>query len=430
MSHVIATRGERLVLTLAQYSRSDEGPEAFLAEVLLQVAEIDADERIAGLVAFDIEDIDAAFEELEARYLAGEAAAHARTWSVIAGACAAVNRHELAPTTSDWVNLDHRRGIAFASGDLTAYIRALWDHEQGVSTYIEAVRQLNDVGAVFVQVLKGSSQDGFDAEWRIVELMTVDGDLINRSEVFEETDLDAALAKFEELSRPTPRLENTASQVFERFRAHSAAGDWDAMAEIVADGFSNDDRRRVVGAGVRHGRDAEIASTRATADLWTTNVTPTVIATRGGRLLLIRVRFSDRDQAHEAFLTEALGIVEINADERIVALISIDIDDVDAAFEELETRYIAGEAAAHAQMWSLVADAFAAINRHQIPATTPNYVIVDHQLQHATIGAGSADRISKCLRGSHTGPSHVHRSRTSADRRRRGHHPCVAWDLT
>ena len=31
----------------------------------------------------DLEDIDAAFAELDARYLAGEAAAHARTWSVI-----------------------------------------------------------------------------------------------------------------------------------------------------------------------------------------------------------------------------------------------------------------------------------------------------------------------------------------------------------
>ncbi len=385
MSHAIATRGERVVLTLAQYSRSDEGPEAF--QVLLQVAEIDADERIAGLVAFDLDDIDAAFEELDARYLAGEAAAYAHTWSVIAGACASIARHELPPTTPDWVNLDHRRGIAFAPGDLTAYIRALWDHERDVTTYIEAVRQLNDVGAVFVQVLKGSSQDGFDAEWRIVELMTVDGDLINRAEFFDENESEAGLAKFEQLSRPTPRLENAASQVFERFLAHFTAGDWDAMAELLADRFSSDDRRRVVGAGIRHGRDAQIADMRAIADLGITNVTPTVMATRGGRLLLIRVRFSDRDQAHEAFLTEALGIVEINADERIVALISIDIDDVDAAFEELETRYIAGEAAAHAQMWSLVADAFAAINRHQIPATTPNYVIVDHQLQHATIGA-------------------------------------------
>ena len=36
--------------------------------------------------------------------------------------------------------------------------------------------------------------------------------------------------------------------------------------------FSSDDRRRVVGAGVRQGRDAEIADMRAIADLGITNV--------------------------------------------------------------------------------------------------------------------------------------------------------------
>ena len=49
--------------------------------------------------------------------------------------------------------------------------------------------------------------------------MTVDGDLINRCELFDEADLDAAIARFDQLGRPTPRLENTASQVDERFQA-------------------------------------------------------------------------------------------------------------------------------------------------------------------------------------------------------------------
>ena len=76
---------------------------------MLSIVEIDADDRIAARVVFDLDDIDAAFEELDARYLAGEAAAHAHTWSVIAGTYAAFNRHELPATTPDWVNIDHRR---------------------------------------------------------------------------------------------------------------------------------------------------------------------------------------------------------------------------------------------------------------------------------------------------------------------------------
>ena len=64
---------------------------------MLSVIEIDADNRIAAHVVFDLDDIDAAFDELDARYLAGEAAAHAHTWSVIAEAYAALNRHETPP---------------------------------------------------------------------------------------------------------------------------------------------------------------------------------------------------------------------------------------------------------------------------------------------------------------------------------------------
>ena len=94
---------------------------------LLGIVEIDADDRIAARVVFDLDDIDAAIAELDARYLAGEAAAHAHTWSVIARAYAALNRHELPPTTPDCVNIDHRRGTAFAPGELIAYLRAGWD---------------------------------------------------------------------------------------------------------------------------------------------------------------------------------------------------------------------------------------------------------------------------------------------------------------
>ena len=79
-STVIATRGERLTLGRFLISTDDQGPNAFHNDVL-GIAEINADNRIAACVMFDVDDIDAAFEELDARYLAGEAAAHSRTWS-------------------------------------------------------------------------------------------------------------------------------------------------------------------------------------------------------------------------------------------------------------------------------------------------------------------------------------------------------------
>ena len=48
----------------------------------------------------------------------------------------------------------------------------------------------------------GARPEGFDAEWRIISLGTVEGDLINRTKLFDAVDLDAALARFEQ-AHPT-----------------------------------------------------------------------------------------------------------------------------------------------------------------------------------------------------------------------------------
>ena len=76
---------------------------------------------------FDTDDIEGAFTELDARYLAGEAAAHAHTWSVVTQAYAALNRREIPAVAADWVDVDHRSLAAIGPGDLIAYIRAALD---------------------------------------------------------------------------------------------------------------------------------------------------------------------------------------------------------------------------------------------------------------------------------------------------------------
>ena len=290
--------------------------------------------------------------------LAGEAAAHAHTWSVIAEAYAAFNRHELPATTPDWVNVDHRRGTAFAAGELTAYVRSVWDVTPDVTIYIEAVHRLSSLGAVFTHMANGTSPEGFDAEWREIDILTVEGDLISHCEMFDEADIDAALASFEELSRPAPRLENAASRGTSASGAYFAARDWDAMAEILADDISTDDRRRVVGAGVRHGRDAEIENLRAIADIGVTNMTSTVIATRGERLILSRVPLLEPRQEPRRSSPSTRHRRDRRR-RRIAALVAFDPDDIDAAFAELDARYLAGEAAAHSRTWSLIAQDYA-----------------------------------------------------------------------
>ena len=194
--------------------------------------------------------------------------------------------------------------------------------------------------------------------------------LISRGELFDEADLDAALARFDELP-PVRQLRNAATPVYERYRESYAARNWDALAETLAPDFLIDDRRHALNAGIEHGRDAVIRNMRATANLGNTNVTSTVLATRGERLILASAGYSSSDQASESFRTEVLSVIEINADDRLTALVVFDPDDFDAAVIELDARYLAGEAAAHAATWSVLAEVYAAFNRREIPRRRP-----------------------------------------------------------
>lgn len=368
---VLAIRGNRLALVRTLHQGRDTRPYAFHTETLT-ITGVSADGLIVDLVALDVDDFDAALAYLDARYAAGEAAQYAQAWSVVTKNVAAFNRHELPAWTSDVVNIDHRRVTAFTPGDQAAYVRATWEQSPDLRIYIEAVHRLSDLGAVFTYVAKGTSRDDFEAEWRGISVSTIDGDQVNHTERFDDADLAAALARFDGLGRAVSQFGNTATQVYERFWMSFADRDWTAMAEILATDSAFDDRRRIVNAGIRHGREAGIEDMRAIADLWPDNLSTTLVAVRGDRLALSRVRSSETQD-------ELLNIVEIDADDRIAALVAVDVDDVDAAFAELDARYLAGEAARHAHTWAVVAEGYAALNRHEMPPTTPDWVNIDRQ---------------------------------------------------
>ena len=136
--------------------------------------------------------------------------------------------------------------------------------------------------------------------------------------------------------------------MYERLQAYYATRNWAAITEIVSDDLYSHDRRPVVGGGIRHGRDALIEDLRAVADVGVTNATSDAIATRGERLAVTHARFSRSHEQPEAFHVDFLQLVEIDADERITAVVAFDVDDIDAALAELDARYLAGEAAPYA----------------------------------------------------------------------------------
>jgi hypothetical protein len=404
-STVIAMRGERLALSCLRYSGHNEGLETFVAEMLV-VFEMNADGRFAAAAAFDLDDIDSAITELDARYLAGEAAVHGHAWRVIAQVYATLNGGEIPVTTSDFVDIDRRRLAVIGSGDLKAYLTASMADTTDSRLYVEAVHRLTDFGAVVTHVASGTSRTGFTADWRITGVYTVEGDLISRYEVFDESELDAAIDRFDELGAQTRQLGNAASRASAQSKDCFVADDWVAGRAMMAEDFVSDDRRRVISTGILVGRDAVEATLRAGSDVGYENMTSTVIAIRGERLLIDRLRFSGRDSAPEPFISEMLRVIEIDEQEMISATVFFDLDDIDEAYAELDARYVAGEAAPCANTWSAVVAAYAAFNRHELPPTTPNWVNVDHR-RAATIAPGD---LAAHIRATRDVAPHIRRS--------------------
>ena len=278
-------------------------------------------------------------------------------------------------TTPDYVVVDHQlHHETIEARGLVEHLRASWDLTPDLFMYIEAVHRLTDLGVVVTLAVHGISTEGFDAEWRIVELLTREGDLGKRCEIFKEADLDAALATFDELSQLAPQLQNAASQVAERFWVYFAANDRALISDIMAVDISIEDRRQVVNSGLRRGRDAVIDDMQVRVNSGVRQTRPSVIATRGAHLVLGRITYTAEDERPDPFVIEIIFIIETDANDVVSALIVFDPDDIDGAFGELESRYAVGEAAPHANTWSVIAQAFAALNRREVPATTPEWV--------------------------------------------------------
>ena len=117
-----------------------------------------------------------------------------------------------------------------------------------LSIRVESVHRLNNLGAVVTLRGAGDVARGLPRRMAVIRVLTVEGDLNDRCEIFDEADLDAAIARFDELHRPRGAGKRGKPSV-RTLQACFAARDWDAITETFADDIYNEDRRRVVNGG-------------------------------------------------------------------------------------------------------------------------------------------------------------------------------------
>jgi len=133
--------------------------------------------------------------------------------------------------------------------------------------------------------------------------------------LFDEADLEAAIAKFDQLGQPARRLENARRAYSKTNGRIFAARDWDALAEIVADNYSGIDHRRVVNAENQYGRDAVVKDLQAAADV---GFTISMVSAIGDPRRASRPRTGSRLRPRpRRDPKRALNVIEIDTDDRI-----------------------------------------------------------------------------------------------------------------
>jgi hypothetical protein len=348
---LLATAGDRLTLAHLRWTGGVPGQEWDLEN--LSIHEVDAEGRTVAVVAFDADDRRAASKELLERYARSDAGRWMPPYAV--DLRRGVLDHDLdrirGSLPDDFVFHDHRRtgpGRLDGRDAYLAWLAALFEESSDAIIEPFYYVAMGEHGFVAVGHTFGTLANGgaFEFVWAQVGLNK--GGRPVAAELFEVEDLDRARARFEALRpelTPAPadplRIPpNAATRASDRHVQALAARDWDAQDAVCAPTLEFDDRRK--GVLTTGGRDMFIASGRLIGRA-ETRTERTFLATAGDRLMLEHVRWIGADH-RVPFEMDNLSITEVDAEGRIVAVISFDPDDRRAASKELLERYVRSDA--------------------------------------------------------------------------------------
>ena len=352
-SELLATRGDTLALhrTRFQLEQDEIGPSEL---EFLQIFEANASGRITAGVAFDPVELDAAFAELDRRYAAGEAAPYAQQIGLL-------RRFVERVAARDWEGLaqllapafalhDHRPigwGTLRSRADYVAMVRTLVEMRPDSTFRFDHVLALSRRAVLVVVRWTGSEADG---AFEIPTLCVTAIDPAGRVALWHFYDLDqlkAARARYEELSREPAvpaRIENAATRSEDAARRAWEGRELEAVRALYSPEFQSVDRRSLM--HVETDRDGMISALRPVFEMGLAR-SGDLLATRGNRLALYRMRLHGGDDLIGPSEVEFLQVIEASDERSRVAAVAFDPDDLDAAYAELDARYHAGEAAPH-----------------------------------------------------------------------------------
>jgi ketosteroid isomerase-like protein len=386
MGTPIATRGERLALSRVVYEGNVDTRGGALVIEYLSVNEVDADGLCVAIVLFDLDDEDAAYAELDARFDAGEGAALRGAFSRFARNLANRDRDALlagcAPTL---VEHDHRPVIGLgtthgAEAWVQKNIRTSTDLVPDSLPRVFHIR-VCDHRTMWLMAWQGTRDGG---PYEILMAGVSELDDLGRTalvDVYELEQLDQAFARFAEPSTPavsSSPFANAASRSLDRSVRCFNARDWEGMVATYAPAHRMDDRRRLMRIAVAG--EKFFANERLLFEVPGSAWHVELVATRGEQLALCRVRFTAGGEDAGPMAVEMLDLVEVDAEGRRTSLVVFDPDDLDCAYAELDRRYETGEAATYPPLASVFTRAIATGEWDALAALcAPAFVEYDHR---------------------------------------------------
>jgi hypothetical protein len=233
-----------------------DGGGGTLAIDYLSVDELGDDGRFVEVILFDPDDLDAAYDELDARFAAGEAARHLAMWENaqrMPRAAAMRDWEALASLFApDFVIEDHRLlgwGTLRSGDEYVARVRTLVDMRPDVGLRIDHVLAFDDRTVLLVATWAGSESSGmFEIPVVVVSRVAPGPDgRIQRWHFYDLDQLDAARAMHRELgTAAVARIENAATRAGDRYDEACRARDWERLVACHASTYRESDRRRSV----------------------------------------------------------------------------------------------------------------------------------------------------------------------------------------
>ena len=373
-SRPLALRGERLAL----FEMTWTGTAPEFEATMLHLVELDEALEPGHSQLYEPDDLSTAHEELDRRFVAGEAAQHAAVVATMTAAVDGLNARDWARARrglrDDFALRDHRT-TGFSHTALTADqwaaswadVAEVWE---GAELRIAHVPRLSATAGLWLLRMSRdeTSTHGFSERWWL-QVFTHDGTVITGMDVFEEGRLAEALARYEELSTPVGDVfENAATRVVHRLFAALNAGRLEEAEASLAPSFRLDDRRAIVGAVIEG--DALRRVLRYIIEGRGT-IRTEVLATRGDHLALARAPWEGPQGA-----IDLLVVARADDDERSDYGVWFDLDQLDEAYDELDHLFAESEgpdapdfvARVNARDWEGAATAL-----------TPDCVIDDHR---------------------------------------------------